>query len=147
MIRPARGDEAETITALVLRSKASWGYDGAFMARAAAELTVTEDYIRTNPSWVEDDDERLVAFGSLRGEPPEAEIDLLFVEPDAHRRGAGRRMWNHLVAEARDRGFASLSVVSDPGAEPFYLAMGAIRDGESRSKSTGRSLPLLRFSL
>jgi GNAT superfamily N-acetyltransferase len=147
VIRPARPNEAAAITALVLRSKASWGYDEAFMARATAELTVTEDYIRTNPSWVDAEDGRLVAFGSLRGDPPEAEIDLLFVEPDTHRRGAGRRMWNHLVAEARDRGFASVSVVSDPGAEPFYLAMGAIRDGESRSSSTGRDLPRLRLSL
>ena len=37
---------------------------------------------------------------------------------------------------------------SDPNAEAFYLAMGAVRTGSVESTITpGRFLPLMRFSL
>ena len=41
-IRWARVGEAETLTALCVRSKAHWGYDAAFMRMSAAALTVSE---------------------------------------------------------------------------------------------------------
>ena len=41
-----------------------------------------------------------------------------------------------------------MSIQSDPYAEGFYLAMGAVRVGELESTVTpGRMLPLLRFDL
>ena len=39
-VRPARPDEAEALTALVLRSKAHWGYDEAFTAACRDEHAV-----------------------------------------------------------------------------------------------------------
>ena len=44
-IRPARPGEADALTALAMRSKAHWGYDAEFMARARSVLTVTPDMI------------------------------------------------------------------------------------------------------
>lgn len=41
MIRPARDTELDALTALVLRSKAHWGYSDEFMRACAAELTVS----------------------------------------------------------------------------------------------------------
>ena len=40
-IRLARLDEAEQLTQLALRSKASWGYSEEFMAACRDELTLT----------------------------------------------------------------------------------------------------------
>jgi hypothetical protein len=37
-------------------------------------------------------------------------------------------------------------IESDPFAEPFYMAAGAVRIGERRSAATGRALPLLRLA-
>jgi hypothetical protein len=44
-------------------------------------------------------------------------------------------------------GFAELLIESDRFAEPFYLAMGAVKVGETRSPVDGAPLPLLKISV
>ena len=51
-LRRARPGEAAELTALILASKRSNGYDDAFMAACADELSVSEDDILTNQIWV-----------------------------------------------------------------------------------------------
>jgi hypothetical protein len=41
VIRFATPDEAELLTSLAMRSKASWGYSAEFMEACRAELTIT----------------------------------------------------------------------------------------------------------
>ena len=53
-LRPARRDEAEPLTALVIRAKASWGYDAAFIDRCRAEPTLTADKLDRWSVWVAD---------------------------------------------------------------------------------------------
>jgi hypothetical protein len=55
-------------------------------------------------------------------------------------------LWEHAVASALERGFQTLSLESDPNAEPFYLHMGAERIGE-REVTPGRVLPVMRARL
>ena len=77
-----------------------------------------------------------------------AELDALFVEPAAMGQGIGRRLWQHVVATARELGCSEMVWQSDPQAEGFYLAMGARRAGESESTvMPGRMLPFMRFAL
>ena len=40
LIRPADASEAAQLTALVIRSKAYWGYSAEFLRQAAPEVTV-----------------------------------------------------------------------------------------------------------
>src|SRR3954447_1071030 len=88
-IRSARSGEASAITALVLRSKAHWGYDEAFMAAAAAELTVTEeDLSRADVLVAEREDGTLAGVAAVDG----TVLELLFVDPDAMGRGLGGRL-------------------------------------------------------
>lgn len=73
---------------------------------------------------------------------------MMFVEPDAIGRGVGRTLFEHTVAQARRLGFTALTIDADPNAEPFYVAMGALRIGATPSGSIpGRELPLLRIEL
>jgi hypothetical protein len=52
------------------------------------------------------------------------------------------------VAERDALGFERITLEADPGAEPFYLAMGARRCGSVPSGSIpGRLIPLLEFSI
>jgi GNAT superfamily N-acetyltransferase len=80
------------------------------------------------------------------GAPPIGEIGALFVEPGVMGAGVGRVLWAHAVAAARAAGFVRLRIDADPGAEGFYLRMGARRCGDSPSGSVpGRTLPRLEF--
>lgn len=150
IIRPARGGEAEALTALCRRAKAHWGYDAQFMARSAAALTVSRALIESGRVLVAED-----AGGGLLGlaslEPLEDNVwDLLhmFVEPKAIGTGAGRTLFASIAALARAQGATKLSILSDPNAEGFYLRLGARRVGEAPSDSIAdRMLPLLEYDL
>jgi GNAT superfamily N-acetyltransferase len=149
-IRPARPDEAAGLSALALRSKAHWGYDAAFLERCRAELTLRPDDLAPRRAAVAELGGRVVGFVTVEGDPPEGEIGALFVEPDliGSGAGAGRALFDHAARVARAAGFARLRIDADPGAEGFYLRMGARRVGEAPSGSVpGRALPRLEYVL
>ncbi|MFE4449715.1 GNAT family N-acetyltransferase [Streptomyces sp. NPDC056796] len=147
-VREGRPEEAEALTGLALRSKAHWGYDEAFLAACRDELTVTPGDTAGGRTAVAEEDGRVLGFTALSGEPPEGALGMMFVEPEAIGRGVGRLLFSHTVAQARRLGFESLTIDADPHAEPFYLAMGAVRTGTTPSGSIpGRELPLLALPL
>src|SRR5687768_4428349 len=51
LVRRARADEAEALTELTMRAKASWGYDAAFMAACREELTLTPETFAAWTVW------------------------------------------------------------------------------------------------
>ncbi|WP_405359924.1 GNAT family N-acetyltransferase [Kitasatospora sp. NBC_00085] len=147
-IRPARPDEAEQLSALALRSKAYWGYDAAFLEACREELTLDAAGIERRRTAVAEGGGRVLGFITLVGAPPQGELGMLFVEPDTIGRGVGRRLVEHLRAQATALGFRRLTIDADPYAEPFYLAMGATRIGTTPSESIpGRELPLLALEI
>jgi len=154
-IRPARPQEADELGALAVRSKAHWGYDAAFMAAFRDELKISADQLAARRTYVavtRGPDagavERILGFGTIEGEPPAGELGMLFVDPPAIGRGVGGALFSHLSAVAVDLGFHRLTIASDPNAEPFYLARGAVRIGGVPSVSIpGRTLPLLALAL
>ncbi|MFK4221774.1 GNAT family N-acetyltransferase [Streptomyces sp. NPDC019890] len=124
-IRDARSDEADALTALILRSKAHWGYDDAFLAACRDELTVAASEIAARRIVVAEEDTPVLGVASLEGEPPHGTLGLLFVEPSAIGRGIGRTLYAYVLDTARELGFKRLTIDSDPHAEPFYRTLGA----------------------
>lgn len=159
-IRAARPDEAGELSALALRSKAHWGYDRRFLDACREELTIPAEQVTARRTWVavaQDESGaensarshgRILGFGTIEGEPPAGELGMLFVDPAAIGRGVGSALFTHLAATANKLGFHRLTIASDPNAEPFYLARGAVRIGTVPSGSIpGRVLPLLALAL
>ncbi|MFJ8826348.1 GNAT family N-acetyltransferase [Streptomyces sp. NPDC102467] len=148
-IRTARPDEAELLSALALRSKAHWGYDAEFLAACAAELTLRADEVEPRRTAVaEAPDGRLLGFATLEGQPPQGELGLMFVDPDAIGGGVGRLLFTHVRETARAAGFTRFGWAADPNALPFYEAMGGRRVGSIPSGSiAGRVLPLMELAV
>ena len=151
-IRPARAEEASHLTAVVLRSKASWGYDQAFLEAVRGELTITAEDVARGSIFVLEVETVVVGLYALSGEPPQGLLTDLWVEPEFQGRRLGRRLWEHALASATALGYRSLTLEADPNAEGFYAAMGAIRIGEresplSQTVEPGRTLPLMRIEL
>ncbi|MFF2081119.1 GNAT family N-acetyltransferase [Kitasatospora sp. NPDC058162] len=145
-IRSARPGEAGLLTGIALRAKAYWGYDEAFMAACREELTL--DAAALERASVAEDGARVVGFAVLTGAPPSGELDMLFVEPDRIGHGIGRALFEQVRDRARAAGLRRFTIDADPNAEPFYLAMGAVRIGSTVSDSIpGRELPLLEVDL
>ena len=144
-VRPARADEAPTISALALRSKGHWGYDPAFLDACRDDLTI-------DPAWcdgvrlvVAEEAGTLLGYALVAGGPPVGELAGLFVDPSAIGRGVGGLLLRHAVAIA---GMTALEIDSDPNAEPFYRHAGAVRTGESPSTvDPTRLLPRLELAV
>lgn len=157
-IRRARPDEAGALTELALRAKAFWGYDAQFVADCRGELTLTPGYVERNPVYVSEEEEgdaaqaggalRVAGFYGLVERTTYVDLDLLYVEPWAVRRGHGRRLFRHAADTARGLGYRLMTIEADPHAEAFYLSMGAARVGAVASPvRAGRTLPLLHLAL
>ena len=94
-------------------------------------------------------DESIAGFYDLKSMAADRmEMQALFVEPASIGRGVGRRLMAHACEEARRRGATSIFIQSDPNAERFYRAAGAVKIGERPSGSiAGRMLPEYRIDL
>lgn len=138
--------EDAALHALSLRSKAHWGYDPEFMVLAAPHLTLRPEWYASGRVFVARIDGRLAGVGVIL--PPDAdgtaELAHLFVDPPWMAQGIGRAMVAHALARARTEGARQVSVVSDPGARPFYERLGARFLREEASEAIpGRMLPVL----
>ncbi len=145
-IRRAVPGDAVRLSDLAIASKQFWGYDAAFMEKCREELTVSPAYIEANQTWVLEVNGAIVGFYILKGEAPEAELTFLFIAPDCIRQGYGRRLWDNAVALAKELGIETIAIESDPYAEGFYTALGAVVVGRAPSGSIpGRFLPLMQY--
>jgi GNAT superfamily N-acetyltransferase len=150
-IRLARVEEAPALSELCIRSKASWGYDEAFMALARVTLEVKPEQITAGNVWVataaDGRPEGIVALGQSE-EPATLDLDKLFVEPRRVHSGVGRALIAHAIDEARRRDAKRLTILSDPYAAGFYERNGARLIGDAPSDAIpGRSLPLYEIRL
>ena len=146
-VRRARADEAAALTELVVRAKASWGYDAAFMAACRDELTVTPARIEAWSVWVAEADGQLAGMITLSLDGG-AEVEDFFVEPRFQGRGVGAALMAELLTACRAAGATALEVDADPNAEPIYARLGFETFGRSPSGSIpGRWLPRMRLSI
>jgi GNAT superfamily N-acetyltransferase len=151
-IREARPEEAELLSDLAYRSKSYWGYDEETLDDWAGPLTVTPEYLEENPTFLaEDEEERILGFCSLLHDKGENrwELDHMWVDPEAIGTGLGAQLFLHACEAAENLGAEKLWILSDPGAEGFYLHMGAERIGGWPTTVGGepRILPVLEISL
>lgn len=132
-----------------MRSKGHWGYDAAFLEECRADLALTAEEIASSAVVVYENESDIAGYYRLLPVGDGViDLDAIFVDPAAIGQGVGKRLWRHAVAQARQLGFQTMTIQSDPNAEGFYLAMGATRVGELESTVTpGRMLPLLRYAL
>lgn len=146
LLRPARPDEAALLSDLAVRSKGHWGYDADFLTACRDVLAIEPADITARRTTVAEVDGVIAGHYLIDGDPPDAELGQLFVDPPFIGRGVGRALWEHAVATASDVGIHTLVIASDPFAEAFYLAMGARREGTVASEVlAGRELPRLTF--
>ncbi len=144
-VRRARVQEAEALTGLAMRAKASWGYSPEFMEACRAELTMTPERLDAWTVWVAEEDGRIAGMIALSLQGDAAEVEDFFVEPAFQGRGVGSALMSRLLRVAADQGATSVEVDADPNAEPIYARFGFTTFARSPSGSIpGRTLPRMR---
>lgn len=145
-IRPARPDEAPELTEIAVASKAHWGYDQAFMARARDLLAIEPEYIAAHEVWVAVEDIAPLGFYALLIDGDTAVLDHLWLVPSAIGHGLGRMLFEHAAQGARANRSVRLEWEAEPNAVGFYRRMGATRDRIAVNE-LGRELEVYRLEL
>jgi GNAT superfamily N-acetyltransferase len=148
-ISRARPGDSAALTEIAFRAKRHWGYPEGWIRRWKRVLTLTPAYIRSNPTYAARAGATIVGFASLQRSGDVATLEHLWVSPAHFGGGVGRLLFRRCEKEARKMGAAVLQVESDPNAEGFYHAMGAVTVGRRAASLDGekRYLPLLEKSL
>lgn len=129
------------------RSKAHWGYDEDFMQAARAVLVLTPKDIETGELRVFDSDGPQ-GLCKLVVREDGADLDKLFVAPEAMGKGVGRALVDWAIDQARAKGAKTMKIEADPDAVPFYERMGArVIGGVPSEAIAGRTLPLMQIDL
>ena len=149
IIRAAVEDEVHLLSGLAARAKAHWGYSTEILEGWRSQLTISSADISSKVVFVAVIEEEPVGFYSLTPTGPAWELDNLWVLPEFMRQGIGRALLSHALETAASRGALEVIVDSDPNAEAFYLACGAIRRGQVPAPIAGdpyRVRPQLAFN-
>lgn len=146
-IERAKPQDLARLTGIAFAAKRHWGYPEAWIQRWSEGLTITRDYIATNPTFVARvaGAGDIAGFSALRFEGTEPWLDHVWVLPSAMGQGIGRKLFDACETEARRAGALRLNIEADPNAESFYERMGARTIGRRDAAMDGaaRFLPLM----
>jgi len=148
-IRRAAPSEAQTLTEIALRSKAYWNYASTVIEASRRDLTISPLDIESKPFYVLEVNDHIEGFYGLSMlEDNAVDLEYLYIHPDTIGKGYGKMLWRHAIEQASSLGYDEVFIDSEPDAEEFYRAMGAVRIGQSASPvQPGQMLPLLHFSI
>jgi len=148
-IQRAIPEQAGELTALTVAAKRHWNYPEKWIQIWLPLLTVTPDYIRENEAWVAVQNDRRIAYYSLKNDGVLLWLDNLWVLPEFMRQGIGRDLFQHALERSRALGANTLRTESDPNAQNFYERMGARKIGEHQTEVDGqpRVLPVMEIVL
>ena len=148
LIRRASPADARVLSELAFRSKSHWDYTSEQLAVFRLELTLEPSQIEQKRTHLWEENERVQGFYTLVAQNQRCvELEHIFVEPDAMRRGIGRALLVHAADVSRQAHFDSMEIQSDPNAAGFYVAMGAKLIRNVPSSIPGRSIPVFRLQL
>jgi GNAT superfamily N-acetyltransferase len=144
-IRKASTEDAAALTSIAHEAKRHWGYPEHWIKHWQNHLTISPDFINTNPVYVAEADGSLLGFYALIVRQQKAELDHMWVAPSHIGMGVGKELFLHAMQRAAEENVPEVEILADPNAEGFYRKMGAHRIGESTSEIDGqaRHLPLL----
>lgn len=134
-IRSAHPEEAETLSELAWLSQSYWDYSPEQMGDFSASLTVTQEFLEQNPTYLIENEDfgEVIGFYSLEQSADEQWwLRRLWVVPSHIGTGMGQLLFLHACELAETMGAEKLCILSNSNAEAFYLRMGAERIGEEK---------------
>ena len=151
-IRPAEPEEAELLSDIAWLSKEYWDYPVDMMANFRDFLTITDDFIEKNPTYLAENEEtgEIIGFYSIELlSDSKWWIRHLWVLPEHIGTGVGGELFLHACETAETVGADELNIIADPNVEEFYLHMGAEKAGEEIQKAgdAERMLSILKIRL
>ena len=122
-----------------MQAKGYWGYTANQLEQWRDSLFTAPQSIERWPTFVAEDQGRVIGFAQMDPDLEIWELVSLFVLPAHIGRGVGRALLKEALITAKQAGQFVLHIDSDPNAESFYLACGAVRFGAEPAPIEGDS--------
>ncbi len=134
-VRMAVPSERDELEALQRRASLANPGDRASLSAHPDAIRLPLERIESGATVVAEHGGVIVGFASVvPRDDGDAELDALFVEPDAWGRGVGRELVKRCAARASSLGARSLHVMGNPHAEGFYTACGFEAIGQAQTR-------------
>jgi len=146
-IREGRESDFEPLRAIAVEAKAHWGYDRALVEEWARGSDFEPESLRRRLLYVAEANGRPVGWAALIPRGEVGWLEDLWVEPAWIGRGLGRALFEHVAAEARQRGARWLEWEAEPNAQGFYEHLGGAYVRDSEETEWGRVLEVLGVEL
>ena len=132
---------------IAIEAKAHWGYDRAVVEEWALGGDFEPESLRKRLVYVAEAEGLPVGWAALIPRGEVGWLEDLWVEPAWIGRGVGRALFEHVAAEARERGARRLEWEAEPNAQGFYEHLGATYVRDSEETEWGRVLEVLGVDL
>jgi GNAT superfamily N-acetyltransferase len=146
-IRPGREGDFERLREIALEAKAHWGYERPLVEEWVQAGDFEPESLRSRLLYVAEAGGQPVAWAALIPRGEVGWLEDLWVEPAWIGRGLGRTLFEHVAAEARQRGARRLEWEAEPNALGFYERMGGAYVRDSEETEWGRVLQVLAVEL
>lgn len=147
-IRQAKSSEAALLTDIAARGESYWGVDPDFVENFTAIYRITENFINDNPTYVIEEEGKIIGFYGLSTKKEQKELEYLYIEPEYIGKGYGRHLWNHMIDYCKGNGIDNIVFVANPQAVGFYTKLGAVEIGLVESLvRKGRMVPKLKYNV
>ena len=134
-IRTATESERKALEALQLRASLTNEGDREALLANADAIEIPLEQIAAGRVFVSELGDATVGFSAIEPRSDgETQLDALFVDPNARRRGIGRFLVEYCAGVARKRGSKALCVTGNPHAEEFYIACGFKQIGTTETR-------------
>ncbi len=158
MIRPAKKEDAQSLTKLSFESKGHWGYPKEYFEIRKSELTITPGYITKNDVHVFEIEGVIIGYFSIIELENEIEIsgskidkghwlEHMFIAPEHIGQGIGTLMFDYLRIRCETKGIRKPRILANPHAGGFHEKMGCSYHGEIPSTIPGRTTPLFVLAI
>ena len=135
IIRPAIPAERQALEALQRRASLTNEGDREALLANPDAIEIPLEQIAAGRVFVSEVSGVTVGFSAVEPRADgETELDALFVDPNARRRGVGRLMVGYCARVARTRGSKALHVIGNPHSEEFYIACGFKQIGTTETR-------------
>ena len=108
------------------------------------ELTITDEYIKTNEVYKLIKNEKLIGYYSFfKNTGTKVKLENLFIDPQFMNCGYGKLLLLNFIKRARELEYEEIMLKSDPNAEKFYVKFGFEIVGLKESSINNRYLPIM----
>ncbi len=138
------------LDAIAIAAKAHWGYSAQQLQSWRTDLSVAADSLKVRPVCLAEEHDQVVAFVQVATDVRPWALWAMWVLPAFMGRGIGTALLAWATDFAAAHGQSEIAIDSDPNAEGFYRARGALVVGSVPAPISGdrqRVRPQLRLPI